>query len=199
MARSGLAPRTSRAHRGKERLKQRARMTVATARSLLVFLIFLASGSLALGQAGSTGGTIGKQDKSISGGEEAPSPSARNKQPAKPKEGTGSACGRIAASIAGTWNSSSPSSESEDIRQTGCNFVATLSNRFFNHAINGRYLDGSNFSLTVARTNRMTGCTTVMSGSMTVVSAAQMQWIITRTDGKCDLPANYHETRTWTR
>jgi hypothetical protein len=157
----------------------------------------------AFAQVGSTGGTIGKQDKSISGDEETRSSSsgARKKptQPAKPNEGTSSACGRIPANIAGTWNSSSPSAASEDIRPTGCNFVATLSNQFFHHAISGHYLDGSNFSLKIARTNQMTGCTTVMFGSMTVVSEAQLRWVITSTDGKCDLPVNYTETRMWTR
>jgi hypothetical protein len=42
-------------------------MSVAAARSLLAVLIFLAGSSLALGQAGSTGGSIGKTDKSVSG------------------------------------------------------------------------------------------------------------------------------------
>jgi hypothetical protein len=160
--------------------------------------------SSALAQAGSTGGTIGKQDKSISGDDEARSfsPSARKKpatRPAKPNEGTGSACGRIPSDIAGTWNSSSPSSVSEDIRPTGCNFVASLTTQLFRHAISGRYLGRSNFSLTIARTNQITSCTTVMLGSMTVVSGTQMQWVITGTDGKCDLPTTYTETRTWSR
>lgn len=158
----------------------------------------------AFAQAGSTGGVIGKQDKSISGdGEAPPAAHGAGKRPptqaAKPNEGTGSACGRIPANIGGTWNSSSPSPVSEDIRQTGCSFVATLSTQLFNHAISGRYSSGSNFSLTIARTNRMTECTTVMFGSMKVISAAQMQWVITGTDGKCDLSANFTETRTWTR
>jgi hypothetical protein len=158
----------------------------------------------AFAQAGSTSGTIGKQDKSVSGDEEtrSSSPSARKKlptRPAKPNEGAGSACGWIPANIVGTWNSSSPSSASEDIRQTGCNFVATLSNQFFHHAISGRYLGSSNFSLKIARTNQITRCTTVMFGSMTAISEAQLRWVITSTDGKCDLPVNYTETRMWTR
>jgi hypothetical protein len=163
-----------------------------------------AASATAVAQAGSTGGTVGKQDKSISGADETrtSSPGAGKKlpaRPAKPNEGTGPACGRIPANIAGTWNSSSPSSESEDIRPTGCNFVATLSNRFFHHVISGRYLDRSSFSLRIARTNQITGCATVMFGSMTVVSESQLRWVITSTDGKCDLPVNYTEARMWTR
>jgi hypothetical protein len=43
-------------------------MSRAATKPLLAVIIFLASGALAF-QAGSTGGTIGKTDKSISGGE----------------------------------------------------------------------------------------------------------------------------------
>lgn len=164
---------------------------------------FVAS-KTAFAQAGSTGGRIGKQDKSISGDEEAPpaSLSARKKPPtrsAKPNEGTGSACGQIPADIVGIWNSSSPSPVSEDIRRTGCGFLATISNPLFHHAVSGRYLGRSNFSQTIARTNQITGCTTVMFGSMTVISGAQLKSVITGTDGKCDLSVNYTETRMWTR
>jgi hypothetical protein len=172
----------------------------------LIALPYLAFANVtaALAQAGSTGGTIGKQDKSISGGEEVPSasPSARKKPPtrtAKPNEGTDSACGRISANIVGTWNSSSPSSVSVDIRQTGCNFLARLTAPLFNHAVSGRYLGSSNYSITITRTNQIIGCTTVMFGSMKVISGAQMQWVITGTDGKCDLSVNYTEARMWTR
>jgi hypothetical protein len=51
-------------------------MSGAAAKPLLAIILFLAGGSLAFGQAGSTGGTIGKQDKSISGGEGADRPRA---------------------------------------------------------------------------------------------------------------------------
>jgi hypothetical protein len=155
-------------------------------------------------QAGSAGGTIGKQDKSISGDQEvrSSSPGARKNtstRAARTNERAGSACEGIPVNITGTWNSSSPSSVSEDVRQTGCNFVATLSAPFFHHVITGRHLGGSDFSLKVVRTNQTTGCTTVMLGSVTVISGSQMQWIVTGTDGKCDLSANYKETRMWTR
>jgi hypothetical protein len=65
--------------------------------------------ALAQLQPGSTGGTIGKTDKSISGGEEAAEPlqslPRRDKRAAKPPneasgETRGSSCGRIV----GTWN-----------------------------------------------------------------------------------------------
>lgn len=172
--------------------------------SLSGFLASFVACTATFAQAGSTGGTIGKQDKSISGDGEAPSisPHARKNlppRPAKPNEGADSACGRMSANIVGTWNSSSPSSVSADIRQTGCDFSGRITAPLFNHAVSGRYLGGSNYSITITRTNQITGCTTVMFGSTTVISAAQMQWVITGTDGKCDLPANYTETRLWTR
>jgi hypothetical protein len=66
-------------------------------------IIFLASGSLAFAQAGSTGGTIGKQDKSISGSEETDNPRSapHSKRPAPHSQETssGPACNRIV----GTW------------------------------------------------------------------------------------------------
>jgi hypothetical protein len=62
----------------------------------------LANASSVLAQSGSTGGTIGKQDKSVSGGDEADGPHAapRSKPSATPKvASSGSSCSRII----GTW------------------------------------------------------------------------------------------------
>jgi hypothetical protein len=78
-------------------------MSRAATKPVLAIIIFLAGGSLAFGQAGSTGGVIGKQDKSISGGEEADRPrAAYPKRPsAKPQEtSSGHSCGRIV----GRWS-----------------------------------------------------------------------------------------------
>jgi hypothetical protein len=58
-------------------------MSSAAAKPLLAFLMLLAGGSLALGQAGSTGGTIGKTDKSVSGGEAAPANQTQTKSRSK--------------------------------------------------------------------------------------------------------------------
>jgi hypothetical protein len=55
-------------------------MSGAAAKPLLAILIFLAGGSLAFGQAGAIGGTIGKTDKSVSG-EEAPLKMQSTKKP----------------------------------------------------------------------------------------------------------------------
>jgi hypothetical protein len=162
----------------------------------------LVASTATFAQAGSTGGTIGRQDKSISGDQEAPSISPRKTTPTRPakrNEGTDSACGRLATSIVGPWKSSSPNSVSADIRQTGCDFSASLTAPLFNHAASGHYLSGSNYAITITRTNQITGCTTRMFGNATMMSAVQMQWVITGTDGKCDLAANYSETRLWTR
>jgi hypothetical protein len=78
-------------------------MSGAATKSLLAVILFLAGGSLAFGQAGSTGGTIGKQDKSISGSEETDRPraTAHSKRPATNSQETssGPACSRIV----GTW------------------------------------------------------------------------------------------------
>jgi hypothetical protein len=65
-------------------------MREAASKSLLSVIIFFAGGSLAIGQAGSTGGVIGKTDKSVSGGE----------SPARPRGGSDKPSG---ASLNGRW------------------------------------------------------------------------------------------------
>jgi hypothetical protein len=156
-------------------------------------------------QSGSTGGSIGKSDKSISGGEIAAEPSAppksrsKSKRPADSETSDQSSSARKCANIEGAWNSSAPSSVSENIRQSGCNFSGTLTNAFFNHAISGKYLGGSNYSISITRTNKSNGCTTVMHGRMNLISGAEFQTITAGTDGRCDLPVNFAETRVWTR
>jgi len=79
-------------------------MSRAATKPVLAIIIFLAGGSLAFGQAGSTGGVIGKQDKSISGGEEADRPHAARhptRSAAKaPETSSGHSCGRIV----GRWS-----------------------------------------------------------------------------------------------
>jgi hypothetical protein len=166
--------------------------------AVLAALVVTATSDASFAQAGSTGGTIGKRDKSISGDEETPRASPRRKNPSarpvKPNQGTGSACG--AANIDGNWNSSGLS---ENIQQAGCDFSAKIPGSLFNHTVRGRYLGSSNYSIAIARSNQITGCTTMMLGSMTLTSGSQFKTVITSTDGKCDLPANFTETRVWTR
>jgi len=77
-------------------------MSGAVANPLLAILIFLAGGSLAFGQAGSIGGTIGKQDKSISGGGDTDRPRAapQPKPPAAKGQEPEHSCGKIV----GRWS-----------------------------------------------------------------------------------------------
>jgi hypothetical protein len=82
----------------------RRRASTGTALLALSHLVF-ADVSSVLAQAGSVGGTIGKQDKSISGGEEADRPrtALHPRQPAAKARATSS--GHACRSIAGTWSS----------------------------------------------------------------------------------------------
>lgn len=65
--------------------------------TIICFFALLAVDRIALGQAGSTGGTIGKQDKSVSGGEEQPRQKARGRQ-------RSSASGELLRhSLSGNW------------------------------------------------------------------------------------------------
>jgi hypothetical protein len=59
-------------------------MRRAATKSLLSVVLLLAGGSLALGQAGSTGGTLGKTGKSMSGEDSPATPETRTKSQAKP-------------------------------------------------------------------------------------------------------------------
>jgi hypothetical protein len=80
----------------------RRRASIGIALLALSHLAF-ANVSSALAQAGSIGGTIGKQDKSISGGEEADRPRAapHPKRPAAKAQETSS--GHSCSRIVGTW------------------------------------------------------------------------------------------------
>jgi hypothetical protein len=85
-------------------------MRGAAAKSVLAVFLFLASGSLAFAQAGSTGGTIGKTDKSISGGEstaESRTPTKTRSKGQRPMSGQAAedSAGRAkCAKFVGTWN-----------------------------------------------------------------------------------------------
>jgi hypothetical protein len=78
-------------------MRQRASIGIAL---LALSHLVSANASSALAQAGSTGGTIGKQDKSVSGGNtpEESRPSTRKQKPHR-SIAKSSSCGRIA----GTW------------------------------------------------------------------------------------------------
>jgi hypothetical protein len=80
-------------------MKRRASIGIV----LLALLAFgFANPSSALAQAGSIGGTIGKQDKSISGSEEAPRATSHPKRLAARTQQTSS--GRSCGRIVGTWS-----------------------------------------------------------------------------------------------
>jgi hypothetical protein len=82
-------------------MRWRAFMGIVT---LAISLLAFADVSPALAQAGSVGGTIGKQDKSISGGEEADRPRAAplpKRSATSPRE---TSSGRYCNRIVGTWS-----------------------------------------------------------------------------------------------
>ena len=88
-------------------------MRGAAAKPVLAIIILFAGGSLAFGQAGSIGGTIGKTDKSILGGESAVEPHTPASSPSKGRRPINkrasqssevSVAGTNCARIVGTWN-----------------------------------------------------------------------------------------------
>src|SRR5450631_776566 len=77
-------------------------MSGAAIKSLLSVILLLAAGSLAFGQAGSTGGTLGKTGKSMSGEDSPAAPETRTKSPAKGIDKDASDQ-PSRASVAGRW------------------------------------------------------------------------------------------------
>ena len=71
--------------------------------ALLLWLFAAGQQQTAFAQAGSTGGVIGKQDKSVSGGEDVAAPPAVKKSPRRPIEG-GASDRSSDVSVAGRWH-----------------------------------------------------------------------------------------------
>ncbi|MBI4275517.1 MAG: hypothetical protein HY659_12550 [Rhizobiales bacterium] len=89
----------------------RSQLIAATGITVLVTGLAFANptNSFVLAQAGSIGGTIGKQGKSVSGGDESSPPTQAAPTPAPPASGSQRSASREPArsgcrSIAGTWN-----------------------------------------------------------------------------------------------
>jgi hypothetical protein len=74
-------------------------ITICAVAGICSMLALLPAATTALAQAGSTGGTIGKQDKSVSGGEERTVPK-RSARPTGSRETHSTACGKLA----GVWS-----------------------------------------------------------------------------------------------
>jgi hypothetical protein len=77
-------------------------MRGAAIKSLLAVILLLAAGSLALGQAGSTGGTLGKTGKSLSGEDSPAAPETRTKPRTKEAD-RDSSDQSPGVSVAGRW------------------------------------------------------------------------------------------------
>jgi hypothetical protein len=83
-----------------------ARIHRLLASAVIAAALSCASAGTAAAQAGSVGGTIGKQDKSISGNERAPHPARSQRQGRnKPSPASGRSSQASCRSIAGTWAS----------------------------------------------------------------------------------------------
>jgi hypothetical protein len=68
-------------------------------------------------------------------------------------------------------------------------------NQYFTHFTNGTLVSVKAeeliWNITTRRTNRSTGCTTMMSGTLTQRSNNTARAVYTSTDGRCDLPTNF--------
>jgi hypothetical protein len=98
--------------------------------------------------------------------------------------------------VSGTWQRGSESMQLT-ITQDGCKISARFSSAAYEHTLTGTS-DGGDFDYEVIRTNKSNGCTTHMFGKLSKINKRQIKTEVTSTDGKCDLPSDFHEPSIWT-
>jgi len=95
--------------------------------------------------------------------------------------------------ISGRWHSDG-NSITLDMVQTGCNISSVFSGPTQGHVLKGGWAQGK-YHFEIERTGN--GCTTTMYGSLVNISDTEMTSMISSTDGKCDLGANFNEQLLW--
>jgi hypothetical protein len=99
--------------------------------------------------------------------------------------------------LSGNWASNSDFSIG--LQQIGCNLHSTYTQaRGYNHSIQGQCA-GNQCTWTVFRHDLSNGCQTALYGVATMLDYNHFQTIVTGSDGQCELPQNYSETRIYRR
>jgi hypothetical protein len=82
----------------------------------------------------------------------------------------------------------------------GCAISGSADNGSYLHAIVGTY-DSATRSMhgTIRRTNRSTGCVTMMTVTLMLTDTTHFTEAITGTDGRCDLLTTYNEAFVWVK
>jgi hypothetical protein len=95
--------------------------------------------------------------------------------------------------INGRWHSDG-NSITLDMVQSECNISSVFSGPTQSHVLKGSWAKGQ-YHFEIKRTGN--GCTTTMYGTFVNISATEMTSMISGTDGKCELGANFNEQLLW--
>ncbi len=105
--------------------------------------------------------------------------------------------GQRCVNLSGTWASNDDFAIG--LEQVGCELHSTYTQaQGYDHSIQGRCAGGE-CSWRVFRRALSTGCRTVLFGTATLLDANHFRTVVTGSDGRCDLPPSYSETRIYRR
>lgn len=102
-------------------------------------------------------------------------------------------------SFGGMWRASESDGLIMDVQDSGQSIRSEVYSGGFDHAIEGKHTSSVKAYITIHRKNISTGCETRMYGTWSLIGANQLRSNISGTDGRCDLPTNFQETRIWNR
>ena len=105
--------------------------------------------------------------------------------------------GQQCVNLAGNWASNSDFVIG--LQQVGCDLRSTFTQaRGYDHSIQGQCA-GSQCTWSVYRHDLSNGCHTVLYGVATMLDPNHFRTVVTGSDGRCELPQNYSETRIYRR
>ena len=105
--------------------------------------------------------------------------------------------GQQCVNLAGSWASNSDFVVG--LEQVGCDLHSTFTQaRGYNHSIQGQCAGGQ-CTWSVSRHDLSNGCRTVLYGVATMLDYNHFRTVVTGSDGRCELPQNYSETRIYRR
>lgn len=105
----------------------------------------------------------------------------------------------LAMNFTGRWKGQEADAIILDIHDDGTTVWGETLPPGSNHWISGTHASEIKVDISVTRRNSNTGCVTVMYGYWVLIGPSAFRWEITGTDGRCDLAANYQETRIFQR
>ena len=99
--------------------------------------------------------------------------------------------------LRGNWASNSDFTIG--LQQSGCDLQSTFTRAHgYEHSIQGQCA-GNQCTWTVSRQELSNGCQTVLYGVATMLDPNHFRTLVNGSDGRCELPRNYSETRIYRR